>query len=275
MRFTRLCALGLVLSLVSPVPVVAETLAPDYEMERLLLVAQEQLSRQNWPVVATALQSLRGLPTELPASVHYLTARLQLHDGDRSGARDSLIRYVNQAGREGEHYREALDLISSLEVAEPPTAAVTRIEPTVAIAGADRSLYLEQLRRLYLVEDNRAALLEHLNTLLANHAHVPSRVRDLTRPQGLEYRLTLGRPGELVVQETRHGSRGEADYQVSRLDVFGIDPHVQTDCDHSRRQCWVRHPVRPAEPWLVIDDDRQALAEVARALTLLLIDLQS
>lgn len=280
-------AVVLGLSLGLPVSSAAEDLAPEFEMERLGLLMEEQLAADDFSGVRGTLDAMQALEAELPADYQYYRALVAFEARDNVTARDHLVRYVNQAGREGKYYEQALKFISSAEKeirSATAEAKVSAVQPDAqpnpfqtreSILQADeRRAYLEGLRSLYLRQNDREALLDHLNALLTANPYVPGRIVDLNRRLGVYYRVSVSGRDTLVLQRSEYAENGQVDIQMDRTSVFGINPYVESDCDFPRRQCWVSHPVRASEHWLVLMDRPEVAREIAQALSYLILELQ-
>jgi hypothetical protein len=275
-RLRSLVAIIWVLLLCSPVH--AEQLAPEFEMERLLILAGQQMAARNFDGVRHTLQTMDSLVGELPPDYHYYQALVAREDGRSAEARDSLARYVNQAGRKGAFYQEALAAISDLDsqvaarsVATPVVIAENALPE---IESAERETWEQQLMALYLVDSAPEALLEHINAILAAHVYVPSKIKDLSRRQGVHYQLSTGEGGVILVQETHYADDGKAGFTSNRVPVFGVNPYLRSACEFERSLCWVAHPARPDEQWLTIAADQTALHELTRSLGYLIRSLQ-
>ena len=99
--------------------VAAAQLPPDIMADRLLVQAERQIGNGDYAAaVATldrilALQAEHGL--EIPGAFWFKHAQVSLEAGLHSQAVESATRYLQTAGQEGEHYREALELLDEAE----------------------------------------------------------------------------------------------------------------------------------------------------------------
>ena len=102
-------------------------LPPDIQADRLLVRADRQLrDGEDAAAVATldrivALQRDHGL--EIPQAFWFKHAQASLDAGLFDRAIRSATEYLRQAGREGEHYLEALRILDAAELAAPEAAA--------------------------------------------------------------------------------------------------------------------------------------------------------
>lgn len=255
--------------------VTAEKLAPEFEMERLLLQVQEQVTQGNFEAMRASLLEMDALGAELPPDYHYFNALLAKEERRLIEARDSLVRYVNQAGRDAPHYQQALASIAALgkeiELQQKPAPAAQSALPE--IESADRTTYETRLRELYLVDSTQVALVEHINALLATHVYVDARVHRLNQREGIQYQVSVS-DGQILLQETRYDEAGKAAYSISKTTVFGVNPYLPSGCDAAHYLCWIVHPVNTADRWLVIESDEAALEELHKALAFLIRHLQ-
>ena len=210
---------------------------------------------------------MEALGRELPAEFHYYTALLAQEDHRLTDARDSLIRYVNQAGRDAPHYQQALASITTLgkEIELQQKPAVNPQTSIPEIESAERNTYETRLRELYLTTTTRDAPVEHINALLATHVYVDARIHRLNQQEGTQYRVSVSN-GEILLQETRYDDQGKADYNVSKTAVYGVNPYLPSGCDHAHYLCWIAHPVNTADRWLLIEADEAAREELVKAL---------
>ena len=126
--------------LLLPAVVAALQLPPDMQADRYLVRAQRQIEEQDFAGAKQSmeqileLQSQHGL--EIPEEFFYRYAevldRLELHDE----AIEYATKYLTRAGRDGEHYREALELLDKVEQAK--AAAEAAAEAAMRPAGESR-----------------------------------------------------------------------------------------------------------------------------------------
>ena len=132
--------------LLLPAVVAALQLPPDIQADRYLVRAQRQIEEQDFAGAKQSmdqilnLQSQHGL--EIPEEFFYRYAevldRLDLHDE----AIEAATKYLTLAGRDGEHYREALELLDQAEQAKAAAEAAAeaaRKRAAAAKAAAEES----------------------------------------------------------------------------------------------------------------------------------------
>lgn len=256
-------------------PVLA--LAPEHETRRLMLATEAAIVADNWGEAAGYLNRLQQLEGEKPADYYFYRGRVMLQSSLLNEAQSALETYVSRAGTEGAHYQESLQLITTIEKtrkqnARAPQAAgeseqVAIIEP----AGEGR---IKSLRKLYLADSDREALVLHINSLLelAGWRRDQAVVR-LDRPADVEYRLGI-QGDEIQIQEIRRSENGRILRSAEPMPVFGINPQVEWRCEAAVSTCWVYDP-RDGSRLLQLAENREQAQEVAETLGQLIRTLQA
>ncbi|WP_256657852.1 hypothetical protein [Pseudomonas sp. 2FG] len=145
---------------------------------------------------------------------------------------------------------------------------------SAALNGAEPARYLSELKRLYLTKDERQALLAHSNELLRSYAVRAAYQVGQRERHDRVYQLSVSGPGELLVHEqTRAAQDMTLAVRNQRLSVFGLDPYIRYDCPLTEQVCVFKSPV-DGSPWLSIRRDHDGAAELAKALSFLLRNLQ-
>ena len=122
--------LAATLTLSWTLPARAAELSPDIQADRFLVQAERQIrSGDHAGALATldrilALQAEHGL--EIPDAFWFKRAEVSRQAGLHAQAVESATRYLETAGRSGEHYMAALELLDAAELAEPTAARVAR-----------------------------------------------------------------------------------------------------------------------------------------------------
>jgi len=143
-----------------------------------------------------------------------------------------------------------------------------------ALSGEEQARYLAELKRLYLTGDERQALLAHCNDLLNTYALRAAYQVGQAERRDLLYQLSLGGPGELVLREESRAEQGTAvAVRNQRLSLFGLDPFIRYDCPPSGIACVLHNPA-DGSPWLSLVRDHEGAAELAKALSFLIRNLQ-
>lgn len=144
------------------------------------------------------------------------------------------------------------------------------------LSGEEQARYLAELKRLYLTQDERKALLAHSNALLDTYAlragyqlgKAPAQRSDL------RFQLSIAGPGELLVRRETRAEQGKS-LAVSnqRLSVFGLDPYIRYDCPTNGISCVLNSPA-DGSPWITVLRDHQGAADLAKAISFLIRNLQ-
>ncbi|MGB4073755.1 hypothetical protein [Pseudomonas sp.] len=161
-------------------------------------------------------------------------------------------------------------LLSSCVAAAPALAN----EPEAALSSAEQGDYLLELKRLYLTQNERQALFAHCNDLLETYALRAAYQVGQAQRQDLLYQLSPGESGELLLREETRGQQGtDIAVRNRRIGVFGADPFVRYDCPASGISCVLHNP-NDGSPLLTIVRDHKGAAELAKALSFLIRNLQ-
>lgn len=145
-------------------------------------------------------------------------------------------------------------------------------EPSVLEAD-DSARYLAELKALYLVSDERSALLAHSNALLDTYGLKAAYQVGQANPEDLKYQLSVGKAGELRIREERRSATGNVAVRNRGFSVFGMDPYIGYRCPPQGMVCVFDAPMA-GEPWLTILRDAKGADELAKALSFLLRNMQ-
>lgn len=140
--------------------------------------------------------------------------------------------------------------------------------------SAEQGRYLAELKRLYPGKAPRKALLEHCNRLLESYALRGGYRVGEARPDDLLYQLSVIADGTLNVrEETRSADGSRMAVRNQPVELFGVDPFVRYECPNRGPACQVLNP-QDGTPLLTLVRDHTGVAELAKALTFLIRDLQ-
>ena len=121
MQIVRLCVLMLTVVLIG-VEAPAQ-LPPDIQADRYLIEAERHIGNRDYAAAKAALDRILALQAEhdlaLPEAFWFKHAEVAHQAGDHAEAVESVTRYLTTAGRDGEHYREALELLDRAEAGPP------------------------------------------------------------------------------------------------------------------------------------------------------------
>ena len=154
------------------------------------------------------------------------------------------------------------------------TSTVFAAEPDAGLSSAEQGNYLLELKRLYLTQNDRQALLAHCNDLLKTYALRAAYQVGQAQRQDLIYQLRQGEAGELLLREEIRGQQGtDIAVRNQRVPLFGVDPFVRYECPASGISCVLHNP-NDGRPMLTIVRDHKGAAELAKALSFLIRNLQ-
>lgn len=257
---------------------VAQALAPEHEIRRLMLATEEAVMAENWSEAGEYLNRLRAMEGEKPPEYFYYRGRAMLQANHLNEARSALEQYITLAGAKGAYYQQSLKLITDIEKANRASmralaegSAGTR-EPVAVIEPAGGH-DLKTLRQLYLADTDREALVIHLNTLLdAVGWRRDKTVVRLDRPADKQYELGLDN-GNISILDINRNPDGTTVRKTVSLPVFGVNPQLRWDCEPVVGACWVYDP-RDGSRLFQLAENRDQAQEIARALGQLIRNLQ-
>ncbi|WP_421840688.1 hypothetical protein [Marinobacter algicola] len=254
-------------------------LEPKHETRRLMLATEEAVSAESWGEAGEYLNRLQQLEGEKPANYFYFRGRVMLESDHYNEAQAALEKYVSLAGSEGEHYTDALKLITNVEKARQQEGANANnngaVDPApVAIIEPSNEQSLGKLRELYLADSNADALVIHANTLLDVAGwREDQRILRLDRPADVSYRIE--RLNDTIsFQESRREPGGRVVKTTESMGVFGVNPQIEWNCESSTASCWIYDP-RDGSRLMKLSPDRERAEEIARTLGRLIRTMQS
>ncbi|WP_165856713.1 hypothetical protein [Marinobacter sp. JSM 1782161] len=257
----------------------AYALPPEHETRRLMIAVEKAVADEKWGEAGEYLNRLQSLETPKPAEYAFYRGRVMFEAGHLNEAMSALETYVTQVGAEGEHYTEALELITAVEQTrneqgDVAAAAQSQGDPVATIEPAAGDA-IRDLQRLYLADTPQQALERHANSLLSQNAwrNNNGRVIRADESPDVQYRVQAGN-GELQVQETRRLGDGRSEVISTRLSVYGINPLLRWDCPDDGRTCWIYDP-RDGSRWLKLGGQPDTTQALARTLGDLIRRLQS
>ncbi|WP_246180403.1 hypothetical protein [Marinobacter changyiensis] len=246
----------------------AAALEPEHETRRLMLATEQAVAGESWGEAGEYLNRLQGLESEKPPEYLFYRGRVMLEADHYNEAKAALENYVDQTGSEGKNYKEALQMITTVEKEQQASSEragkASGEEPVAVIESAGREP-LDRLQQLYLTDSPAEALTLHLNSLLELNGwrQDPRIVRTGSAPD-LLYRVSL-QSGEINIQESRRTDNGEVRLSAQSLSVYGISPSVRWDCVAATQSCWVYDPRNDARLFRLAGD-KKLTAEAAQTL---------
>ncbi|WP_010488484.1 hypothetical protein [Pseudomonas sp. S9] len=147
-------------------------------------------------------------------------------------------------------------------------------DPPAGLSSPEQANYLHEIKRLYNTQDERKALLAHVNKLLMTYALRAGYQVGQADRRDLIYSVALSAKGELLLREE---SRGESSTDIAvrnqRIDVFGVDPYIRYDCPTSGISCTLNNP-HSGSAMITIVRDNNGAAELAKAMSFLIRNVQ-
>jgi len=250
----------------------ASGLPPAHEAKRLMLAAQNSISAEQWDKAEQQLKSVAALEVPLPAKFHYMHGQVLLQRSEFAMAQKSFEVYVLQAGEEGEFYISALEMITEADERKETVKPKAPNTDALKLEKA-KDEYLESLKKLYLTDDDKQALVLQINNILSNSPYHGSRIKQQGVKAGVRYSINLT-GSELQVQEKRYDKKGAPSLVVNRMDVYGVDPFIKYNCDYDRYVCWLYHPINQYDRWILLDRNKDAAKELSEAMGRLIQSVQ-
>ncbi len=266
----------------------AYSLSPEFEADRLVLLAQDQINNNRYSDARTTLAQVRSLNTRYPNKFYYLSALTLAQQEQYSSAIRALEDYIEQSGKNAEHYYAALEKITEYRSKLNQTSSSSRKNSsTIGSTTPDRGAtitwseppkkvenYLENIQFLYQISDPEKALLTHINNLLDFYGYGDKTIRAASRiTSPNRFSLAITPPANLVTTKQQIVDQREQ-FTSSRMSVYGVNPYVDFHCRARDNSCLIRHPVTN-DDWLQIVNNDEAARELAKALAELIKLLQA
>ncbi len=253
-------------------------LEPEHENRRLMLATEQAVADEKWGEAGGYLNRLQGLQSEKPPEYLFYRGRVMLEADHYNESQSALENYVQQAGAEGQYYKEALQLITLVEKEQQGSAQkldqINGEKPLAVIEPASGREPVERLQQLYLTDNPAEALSLHLNSLLElNGWRRDQRIIRTGSAPDMLYRVSV-QSGEINIQESRRTESGEVRLSTQSLSVYGISPNVRWDCVAVDQSCWVYDP-RNESRLFRLGTDKKQTAEAAQTFGRLIKSMQA
>ncbi|WP_317929226.1 hypothetical protein [Halioxenophilus sp. WMMB6] len=256
----------------------SHALSPEFEADRLILQAEEQVAKEHYDTARAALREIENLGVALPDTYYYLHAKVLADEKQYSAALQSLEIYIEKRGRTGEYYEDALKQVTTLRKLAKNHNSSNKKGGQADIQWSENlsetNDYRAHLQYIYHASDPAEALLLHINNLLEFYGYGDKDIQSASRINGTyRFKLVVAPPATLVT--TKRSIHQDGQHITSdRLVVYGVNPYVDYTCRSSDRSCMISNPVTH-EPWLQIVQNDQAAKELSKALAELIKLLQS
>ena len=153
-----------------------------------------------------------------------------------------------------------------------PVSSGAALAAGEGLQSQEQTSYLAQIRHQHPAANDRQALLAHCNQLLKTHALRSGYQVGQAQRQDQLYQLSVDQAGELVVRnEVR--AEGKLEVRHQRLSVFGLDPFIRYEWPTGGITCEIKNPA-DGSPWLTLVRNHEGAAELAKALSFLIRNLQ-
>ncbi|WP_345415624.1 hypothetical protein [Halioxenophilus aromaticivorans] len=242
-------------------------LSPEFEADRLMLLAQEQIKDDQISQAEITLQQIQDLKVTPPSEYYFLKGQVLSFSERTQEAIDSLVIYIESSGKDAEYYTSSLRLISQLKDKQDSSKLTIEpnSDPNIEWTGTKRSnSYVDQLRFLYGAKSDQSALLQHINNMLNTYqagSDTPG------------YALATQAPATLITRTK--GTDGISEVRsTDKITLYGVNPYIEFSCTRQPQQCQLMHPATD-QPWLTIAGDQQAAREISKAIAELIKLLQT
>lgn len=245
----------------------SQALSPEFEADRLLLLAQEEVDHKRFAEAEQTLNQIQLLEVSPPTEYYYIRGLVLATNHRPSEAISSLEQYIESSGKEAKHYHSALQLITDQKKQLPKNSALRESEDSKAnIQWSDhaelQSRYTDHIKYLYQIDDTTSALVKHANNLLDT----------FTPSSNKRFALSFEHQGKLVTTTKSVNTTGEQIIS-NALVVYGINPYIDYSCPSGTAVCTFYHPVNRT-PWLELRNNEQAAQELTQALAELIKSIQ-
>lgn len=246
-------------------------LPADIEQDRYLLAAKRFYDAQRLDKVDAYLNKIDVVNHKPDGLFYYLKSEVLASKRQFAEQRLALEKYVELAGKEGEFYTKALDTITDLE--EQP-ASKPPVTPQLSSAGSAESNisqneYVQHLQKLYLVNDERTALVTHINTLLGTMVYTGSRLQSSEKSiAGIAYSISIDADNKIVTLKNDRSAQPEK-LTTQGVNIFGKSPWLTHDCQYQQFRCTIRLP-DSIDAWLILAYDEKGSKDLATALEYLI-----
>lgn len=278
-HFLRATALACLIAV--PVQYVL-ALPAEIEADRLVLAAEEKIAQQDFEGARLYLERVEPLKAEPRPVYYFLFGQVLLREGSLEKAQSHLSDYVAKVGREGEHYDDALRLLTQIEeqLDSRKDVAATRDRQDLKAIGleagdSEGKAYDDKVRKLFLSANLQDALVMHVNSLLKSYVYLEGKVKNPDLSARESYSVSLAGGTDIVVSRTQMtpSAGGHAELSTDRLNSLGVSPFVTYRCSKAVDSCVIRHPVS-GDDWMRVAYDEAGAKEISTAMTRLIKALQ-
>ena len=255
----------------------AQALAPEFEVDRLVLAAETAIEQNQWQAAAASLKRAATIGVTLPANYYYFLARVEKQSNNLDSALRASENYIQLAGKNGDYYAKTLKLITRLQQQPSNTSGAKNSGRAPSISWAqepgDNEDYVSHIQFLYQNSSATNALLTHINNLLSFYGYGDTSITAASQINATNrFKLSVTGQSTLVTHRRDIKLKGEV-VSNTRLSVYGINPYVLFSCRGRDQSCIIKSPAT-GDLWLQIVNNDEAAGEISKALTELIKLLQ-
>lgn len=275
----------------------SNTLPVEIEAERLILAAKHAIENKEIEAAHNYLLRAEALNTPLANNFHFFRGKVSFFKHEIENAQQHLIQFAQRIEADNTYYEETLSLLTAIEkkgeeITKGTKKGTPQEKPHIQWHSSKNSKpYLENLKRLYLTEHEKAALELHINDLLRSHPFSKTPASPISAPhKSLGNPLTLSsaphQSQNYNIQTTHQGAikthlttnnrstpnnttapspSKEVTLNASELSVYGLSHQIEYKCSDTLQRCWIKNPVSNAA-WLELGNNESAAAELAKAM---------
>jgi hypothetical protein len=244
-------------------------LPANIEQDRYLLAAKRFYDEQRLDKVDEYLKKIDVVNHQPDALFYYLKSEVSASKRQPVEQIKALEKYVELAGKEGEFYAKALNTITDIEEQQHQSAKPV-IKPQLSAAkdnqpAVSQNEYVQRLQKLYLVDDEKNALVMHINTLLGTMVYTGSRLQTVAKElAGIQYSISVDASQQIVTLKKDRTQQPEK-LTTQSVNIFGKSLWLTRDCQYQQAQCTIRLP-DSIDAWFVVAYDEKNTQELATAL---------
>ncbi|OUS30642.1 hypothetical protein A9Q99_05510 [Gammaproteobacteria bacterium 45_16_T64] len=263
-------------------------LAPEIEADRLVLAGKSKIAMKDFAAARVYLDRVEPLGIKPSNEFHWLLGQVLFNEGQYVGAKKRVEQYVESGGKEAEYYEAALLLLTDIETqladkqADIATKEKTREfakdweEKVSLLESNPGSVYDAKVNQLYLGADLTSSLVSHINSLLKSYVFIEGKVKNQETADHMSYSVSVSSSGDILLttKDVKVGKRSAASaIKVSRLNAFGVNPHIGYRCSKAADSCTLLNPADNTD-WMRVAKDDVAVKEIAKAFGRLIKSIQ-
>jgi len=259
----------------------AATIPPEMEAARLILAAKSALDNQQLTEAQDYLTRAQALNTPLTHSFYFYQGKVSFLKSELKQAQQQLIKFAQQIKPDDLHYEETLALLTEIEKQSSIEKTPTQPPKPQIEWHSEKAVspYIERLKNLYLTDQGKDALEQHINDLLraypfrqapANIIPGNNATRNSKRVQHQTYNIQTTRQGAIKTHLTTHRPNAtpnkNVELNISEISVYGLHHRIGFKCNDINQSCWLKNPINNSV-WLKLGNNQPAAQELAKAMS--------